>query len=286
MLEASQTHDGDTVLEIGTGTGWTAALLAHRLGSDAVASVDINPHCVTEARERLDRLGLTPALAVDDGYQGYPALAPYDRIIVTASLRNVPPALLDQTRPGGTILTDIRGNFAGNLALFTVAAERSAHGRFLPETVSFMPLRSTEQPFDLQPKLSARAVNEPGEHRTTHLDPTVLRTERTFAFFAQLAMPGTEAGHVITKDGQTRETYFCLTDPLTQSWARVGPSTTPRYTVTQGGERRLWDELEAAHTLWQQLAQPRPEEFTITITADGDQIVDLPGADRWWHLPL
>lgn len=76
MLESSQAAEGDTVLEIGTGTGWTAGLLAHRLGSDTVTSVDVNSHCVTDAWERLDRLGLTPTLAVADGYLGYPPRAP------------------------------------------------------------------------------------------------------------------------------------------------------------------------------------------------------------------
>jgi methyltransferase of ATP-grasp peptide maturase system len=287
MLESSQATDGDTVLEIGTGTGWTAALLAHRLGSDAVTSVDINPRCVTDARARLNHLGLTPTLDVADGYLGYPARGPYDRIIATAALRKVPSAWLEQTWPGGTILTDLRGNFAGNLALFTMNDDKTAHGRFLAETVRFMPLRSTEQPFELLPELSARAVNEPGEHRTTTLDPAALRDrDRAFAFLAQLAMPGTETGHVIVRDETRDPMYFCLTDPHSQAWARVCTDATTDRTVTQGGDRRLWDELEAAHDLWQRLGQPRPESFTITITPDGEQVVALPGADRSWSLPL
>jgi protein-L-isoaspartate(D-aspartate) O-methyltransferase len=286
MLESSQASEGDTVLEIGTGTGWTAGLLAHRLGPDAVTSVDINGRYVTDARERLSQLGLTPTLAIADGYHGYPTYAPYDRIIATASLRKVPPAWLQQTRPGGTILTDLRGDYAGNLALLTVNADQSAHGKFLPETVRFMPLRSTEQPFEQLPELSARAVNESGEHRTTNLDPAVLR-EHAFGFLAQLTMPGTEAGHVIVKDGETRgPMYFCLTDPHTRAWARVGTGTPIGHPVTQGGDRYLWDELEAAYDLWKILGQPRPEEFTITITPDGDQVVHLPSAERTWPLPL
>ena len=217
MLEASQTTDRDTVLEIGTGTGWTAALLTHRLGADAVTSVDVDPRCFTGARERLDRLGLAPALAVADGYLGYPARAPYDRIIATAALRKIPPAWLAQTRAGGTILTDLRGNFAGNLALLTVDTDQTgqvAHGRFLPATARFMPLRSTAQPFDHLAELSARAVNEPGDHRPTSLDPATLRDrDRAFAFLAQLALPGVDAGHVIHKGPDGRTMYFCLTDP-------------------------------------------------------------------------
>ncbi|PRX44655.1 protein-L-isoaspartate O-methyltransferase [Prauserella shujinwangii] len=286
MLESSQASEGDTVLEIGTGTGWTAGLLAHRLGSDSIISVDISAQCVTDARDRLERLGLAPTLVVTDGYLGHPARAPYDRIIATASIRKLPPAWLDQTRPGGTILIDLRGDFAGSLALFTIGDDRSVHGQFLPETANFMPLRSTEQPFQQLPELSSRAVREPGEQRTTSLDPAALRT-RSFAFLAQLALPGTVAGHVTIKNGEKRgPMYFCLTDPRSQAWARVTTDTTTDRQVIQGGNRRLWDELEAAHDLWKRLGQPRPDEFTITIAQDGDQIVDLPGADRSWSLPL
>lgn len=285
MLEASQASDGDRVLEIGTGTGWTAGLLAHRLGSGAVTSVDINPDCVSQAGERLVHLGLTPTLAVADGYLGHPECAPYDRIIATAALRKVPPAWLGQVRPDGTVLTDLRGNFGGNLAKLTVDADQSAHGRFLAETVRFMPLRSSEQPFEQLPDLSSRAVSAAGETRTTDLDPGMLRDrDRFFAFFAQLSMPGTEIGQIIMKNGDTRgPMYFCLTDPHTHAWARVLMDETTDCTVTQGGDRRLWDELEAAHDLWQQLGQPRPENFTITPDA---QRVELPGAEPSWSLPL
>ncbi|MFE0021884.1 methyltransferase domain-containing protein [Amycolatopsis sp. NPDC059021] len=285
MLEASVASDGDIVLEIGTGTGWTAALLAHRLGSHAVTSVDVNPQCVAQARERLSRLGLSPTLAAADGYLGYPGQAPYDRIIATASLRKVPPAWLSQVNPGGTILTDLRGDFAGNLARLTVDAAQYAHGQFLPETVSFMPLRSEEQPFQQLPELSSRAVGAQGEQRTTDLEPAMLR-KRAFAFFAQLAMPGTRAGRIRVTGGTT---YFCLTDPRSQSWARVevdSDTDTADRRVEQGGDRRLWDELEAARELWHDLELPRPEDFTITITVRGDQIVSHPATDRQWSLPL
>ena len=190
--------------------------------------------------------------------------------------------LEEASRAGGKILTDVRGSFAGNLALVTVDADRSAYGRFLAETVNFMPLRSEYQPFGMLTELSSRAVNEPGEQRTTGLDPAVLG-ERSFKFFAQLALPGTETGPIRITDGPW---YYCLTDPTSQSWARVDTETTADRVVTEGGDRRLWDELEAAHDLWQRLNQPCPQDFTITITPDGEQIVALPGADSQWALPL
>ncbi|SFW74762.1 methyltransferase domain-containing protein [Amycolatopsis australiensis] len=287
MLEQSGATEGDSVLEIGTGTGWTAALLSRRLGSDAVTSVEVNPAYVAQARQRLDDLGLAPTLAVADGYLGYPQRAPYDRIIATASLRRVPPAWLGQVRPGGTILTDLRGAFAGNLARLTVGDDQSAHGEFLPTRLTFMPLRSPEQPFLLQPELSSRAVHQAGESRFTRLAPTVLRERgRVFAFFAQLAMPGTESGYVKVEGGTM---YFCLTDPGTGAWARadatLGDPAADRQ-VTQGGDRRLWDELEAAHMQWLQLGQPRPEDLSIVVTPDGEQVVAHPATDTRWSLPL
>ena len=283
MLESSQTADGDSVLEIGTGTGWTAGLLSHRLGPDAVTSVDIDPRCVTEARERLDRLGLHPTLAVADGYLGYPARAQYDRIIATASLRKVPPAWLTQIRPGGTILADLRGDFAGNLARLTVNKNGSADGRFLPKRVNFMPLRSKEEHLHELPELASRAVSAPGPHRHTDLAPSTLRTW-DFAFLAQLSMPGARAGRVRIQGGPM---HYCLTDPQTDSWARVDADTddTERK-VTQGGERRLWDEMEAAYELWIRLDQPQPADFTITVSPDGGQAVTHPATDKQWSLPL
>ena len=283
MLEAGQAAEGDRVLEIGTGTGWTAGLLSNRLGSAAVSSVDISPKCVAEARERLQSLGLNPTLAIWDGYQGYEPGAPYDRIIATASLRQVPPAWLAQVRPGGTILVDLRGDFAGNLALLTVGADQSAEGCFLASGVNFMPLRSGHQPFDLLPELSSRAVNDTGEQRTVGLNPAVLR-KRGFAFFAQVTMPGTQVGQVGIKGGAR---YFCLTDPASQAWARVelADETTERQ-VTQGGDRRLWDELEAAHEQWEQLGQPAPQDFTVSISEAGEQMARLPGVEAAWTLPM
>ncbi|WP_312872054.1 methyltransferase domain-containing protein [Amycolatopsis dendrobii] len=283
MLEYSQAAEGDTVLEIGTGTGWTAGLLSHRLGPDAVTSVDIDPRCVAEARERLDRLGLDPTLAVADGYLGYPARAQYDRIIATASLRKVPPTWLTQIRPGGTILADLRGDFAGNLARLTVNKDRSANGRFLPQRVNFMPLRSKEEYLHELPELASRAVSAPGPHRQTGLAPSALRTW-DFAFLAQLSMPGARAGRVRVQGGPM---YYCLTDPQTESWARVDPDAddTERE-VTQGGDRRLWDELEAAYEHWIRLNQPQPADFTITVAPDGGQAVTLPSTDKQWSLSL
>jgi len=123
------------------------------------------------------------------------------------------------------------------------------------------------------------------DHAYAHprwLEPAVLR-QWSFAFFAHLSMPGTQAGQVGITGGST---YFCLTDPHSGAWARVTVNTADERHVTQGGDRRLWDELEAAHELWERLEQPRPEDFTISISTEGEQVVRLPGTERVWGLSV
>jgi SAM-dependent methyltransferase len=79
MLEALDVRDGHRVLEIGTGTGYNAALLCHRLGPRNVVSIDIDPTLVAAARSRLADLGYHPTLVAGDGTTGAVQHGPYDR---------------------------------------------------------------------------------------------------------------------------------------------------------------------------------------------------------------
>ncbi|MGH3813677.1 MAG: methyltransferase domain-containing protein [Pseudonocardiaceae bacterium] len=102
MLEALNITDNDRVLEIGTGTGYNAALLAHRVGGQQVTSVDIDPDLIAQARTSLHRAGYSPIVAVADGEGGHASGGPYDRLIATCSVATIPPAWIDQVRPGGS----------------------------------------------------------------------------------------------------------------------------------------------------------------------------------------
>lgn len=106
MLEQLGVEAGQRVLEIGAGTGYNAALLAHLTGvTGAVVTVDIDAEVAGSARGRLDAAGLTRVLvACADGASGWAAGAPYDRIIVTASARDLAPAWCDQLGGGGRLV--------------------------------------------------------------------------------------------------------------------------------------------------------------------------------------
>lgn len=107
MLEDLAVDDGHKVWEIGTGTGYNAALLCARLGDAFVHSSDVDPELLQTARERLAGLGHRPHLAAGDARGGYPNDIVFDRVIATCSVPSIPAAWIAQTRPGGVIVADV-----------------------------------------------------------------------------------------------------------------------------------------------------------------------------------
>lgn len=174
MLEALDVHDGQRVLEIGTGTGYNTALVCARLGSEHVTSVDIDPELIELATERLAANGRTPTLAAVDGADGYPSGAPYQRIIATCGVRAIPPAWLAQTAPGAVILADVHGPLGGTLARLTVDADGTATGRFLPHWAGFMWLRHT--PTSHRHRHRCGATTNPSSRSANSTPPCSSRT--------------------------------------------------------------------------------------------------------------
>jgi len=106
MTELARVGPDDVALEIGTGSGYQAAVLA-RLARH-VFTIEILPDLAASARARLDRLGFTNVtVRAGDGYQGWPERAPFDVIVVTAAPDEIPPALLEQLKPGGRMVVPV-----------------------------------------------------------------------------------------------------------------------------------------------------------------------------------
>ena len=106
MTELLQTKPGDTVLEVGTGSGYQAAVLSRLVKH--VYSIEILPSLAASAKRRLAQLGLTNAtVRTGDGYLGWPEFAPFDGIIVTAAPPEIPPALLAQLKRGGRMVVPV-----------------------------------------------------------------------------------------------------------------------------------------------------------------------------------
>ncbi|MGW4897520.1 methyltransferase domain-containing protein, partial [Kitasatospora sp. NPDC004240] len=143
MLEHLDAQSGQRVLEVGTGTGWNSALLSHRLGDANVVTVEIDPDVTARARTALNAAGYRPTVVCGDGADGWPPDAPYDRIVATCALREIPHAWIRQARPGALILTPWGTHYSNLDALLrlTVHNDGTASGRFLAP-VEFMKLRS------------------------------------------------------------------------------------------------------------------------------------------------
>jgi protein-L-isoaspartate(D-aspartate) O-methyltransferase len=139
MTHALKVRPGDRVLEIGTGSGYQAAILS-RLAA-RVHTIEIVAPLAARASERLRALGHSNVeVRSGDGYAGWPERAPFDRIIVTAGADHIPTPLLDQLRPGGRMVIPLGGK-PDRLELTVV--EKDAAGRvkkraLLP--VRFVPL--------------------------------------------------------------------------------------------------------------------------------------------------
>jgi protein-L-isoaspartate(D-aspartate) O-methyltransferase len=109
MLEMLALRPGARVLEIGAGTGYNAALLATLVGPEgAVTSVELDPDAAADARRALRAAGSRAEVVVGDGHAGWPAAAPFDALVVTASTEVVPGAWHEQLAPGGLAVLPLR----------------------------------------------------------------------------------------------------------------------------------------------------------------------------------
>lgn len=127
MLEQLDVRPGHRILEIGAGTGYNAALLAHLAGpAGHVTTIDIIPEVAEQARQHLAAAGYGNVQVIcGDGVFGHAQNAPYDRIVVTAGAWDIPPAWTTQAAPGGRMVVPLR--ISGYSC--RVALERHEHGR-------------------------------------------------------------------------------------------------------------------------------------------------------------
>ncbi|MFE9999434.1 methyltransferase domain-containing protein [Streptomyces avermitilis] len=216
MLVELDVRDGDAVLEIGAGTGYNAALLAHRLGDEQVTTVDLDAEITESARQHLAAAGHQPAVVTGDGARGVPARAPFDRIIATCTLTSIPRPWLAQCVPGARILAP----FATGLIALRVRDAGYATGHFLHTPAYFVPLRGVVRPEQEPPNLGGL--------------PRRARGHELFRFLLTLTagrLDPQEAYTLWEREGQPGRERYGVTVGAGRSWAWLddpeGPYTWP-----------------------------------------------------------
>ncbi len=129
----------DVVLEVGTGSGYQAAILAKLVKQ--VYSIEIVPPLARQVKERLEHLGYDNVRTrLGDGYYGWEEHAPFDSIVVTAAASHVPPSLIRQLRPGGKMVIPVGGRFMTQQLLLIEKTEKGEIKTFQIAAVRFVPL--------------------------------------------------------------------------------------------------------------------------------------------------
>ncbi|MFE4966467.1 ATP-grasp peptide maturase system methyltransferase [Streptomyces sp. NPDC056660] len=265
MWADAEVSEGHTVLEIGTGSGYSTALACERLGSADVTSIDVDPDRLAVAADALYGCGYTPTLAVADGRYGYWPEARFDRIVAACSFRSVPGALLAQTRPGGKILLTLSGWLYGYArVLLTVAEDGTAEGPLLPGTVSFMSVRAHAAPVFGNPAHWAAGLPEKarparyGPERITAASPEAFHLR----FLAQCAVPDAQ----MTAVGKVVH----LVDVVSGSAASLTPGD-GGWEVREAGPVRLWERVEEVVDAFDSAGCPGPESFRVRVSGGREQ---------------
>jgi protein-L-isoaspartate(D-aspartate) O-methyltransferase len=140
ICQAAEVREGDRVLDIGTGSGYQAAVLAE-LGAE-VHTIERIPELAERARGRLAQAGYEVDVHVGDGSLGLPAQAPYDAIVVAAAAPAMPESLYDQLRVRGRLVVPVGGQEGQRLEVIVRSPEGPAVARSVP--CRFVPLVGAE----------------------------------------------------------------------------------------------------------------------------------------------
>ena len=140
MSELAEIRPGANVLEVGTGSGYQAAVLA-AMGAN-VCSIEIVEPLGVRARQTLERLGYRVEVRIGDGYAGWPERAPFDAILITAAPPRIPEPLLAQLREGGRLVAPV-GEREQDLVVITRTAEGYRRRSVIP--VRFVPMTGRAQ---------------------------------------------------------------------------------------------------------------------------------------------
>lgn len=272
FLELLDIRDEQRILEIGTGTGWTAALLSHRVGGRNVVTIEIDSEVSAQATRNLESAGWSAIAIMADGANGAVAWAPFDRVHVTCGIARVPYTWIEQTREAGVIVAPYSPGFGyGHKLRLDVIGDGTAVGRF-HGAAGYMMMRSHRAK---EGQLSSFLHHKSdADYTATRMDPREVIEAGPGGNLAISAMAPGVRGQICYADDDSGEATLWLLETTSDahvngSWAQVEyvPGQA-EYEVKQYGARRLWDEVRDAYLKWASWGRPDRERFGMVITPE------------------
>jgi protein-L-isoaspartate O-methyltransferase len=278
VLEGLEVEDGHVVLEAGTRSGYTAALLCARLGDRAVDCVGPGPDRpdrLERIRRRLAATGFAPRLGVRAGA----GAERYDRVVSVRPVRDIPAAWTGRTRPGGIVAAPLDLGLLSAPVRLTVEEDGTARGAFTAVPHGLPPAALPGIAPTAPPALAVSGKLPTG------LAPRELLDAPGFLLLLALVLPGAALTHHLDPSGLPA---LRLTAP-DGSWASLpltaggGDDAPSRGTaVTLGGDPGVWRRAENAWDWW--LAQGRPDPSRYGVVRHPDGLTEawyLPDGRRW-----
>ena len=262
MYRHAMIGDEMDVLDVGTGSGYGAALLAARLGDARVTTVDIDPYLVKAAEERIATTGLRPRVAVADATGPLPG--DYDRIVSMTSVAPVPASWLAALRPGGRLVTTLTGT--GLIITANKTPDGGAKGQTQFDRAGFMEARTGPgYPPQVLQSIPGALDGDIGDITTGRYP--VVNTSWAWELFSMLGVtvPGIEHHFESGPDGK-RTAWLAHPDG---SWARATATGDEPPEVRQGGPQRLWDTADDIRHTWLTDGNLPAYGAAITISPDG-----------------
>jgi protein-L-isoaspartate O-methyltransferase len=267
MLEALDIQPGHTVLEIGTGTGYNAALLASLTGdASLVTTIDRDDLLLAQARQALEKHGGARMHVVKaDGFEGYPQYAPYDRIIATVSVPTVPMAWVEQLRVGGKLVMDLQGSLTASGFLLVEKTPEGITGHFRAQPLYFMSLVTEKHAIPQLPStdLTQSPCLESFVLEKDHVFPDMF-FDSAFRRFLQWRIPGCKiSNRKQLRDGKEIHTMY-LIEPWNQGVIRLKKEEGTWYGTVYHA-LSMWHDVQQAYEEWVSLGRPGQEKYVLEI---------------------
>lgn len=270
MLEHARVGPGDEVLDLATGSGYSAALACHLLTDELVTTMDIDPYLTEVAAERLDYIGYRPQVVTGDAAGPLPGV--FDRIVSMVSVPRIPVSWLHALPAGGRLVTTIAGT--GLIITADKTPEGGASGRIEWDRAAFMATRTGSDYAGLLNDVFTTASEAEGD---VHLSPfPVLDVMRAWEVWSMLTLAAPDIEHRTgTGDDGSRMTWLLHPDG---SWARARtPEGERTATVHQGGPRRLYTLLDDIRWRWLEHGELPVYGAQVTITPEGETTMSRDG---------